>query len=133
VVKNYTTYATYYRLVKAVEDDPNLPKKKAARALAKFMSLHPHNIEQKTEVIVEHFRRKVRSHLGGGAKANPFDKFQLGLRQLIEELMVQSMADNDKIVTRYMDDKEFGSAAFAVLSKAIYDSIPASDAVSDGG
>jgi len=69
VVKNYTTYKTYYRLVKAVEDDPNFPKKKAARALAKFMSLHPHNIEQKTEVMVEHFRRKVRGHLGGRAKA----------------------------------------------------------------
>ncbi len=69
VVKNYTTYTTYYRLVKAVEDDPNLPKKKAARALAKFMSLHPHNIEQKTEVIVEHFRRNVMRHLGGRAKA----------------------------------------------------------------
>jgi type I restriction enzyme R subunit len=69
VVKNYTTYATYYRLVKAVEDDPNLPKKKGARALAKFMSLHPHNIEQKTEVMVEHFRQKVQTHLGGRAKA----------------------------------------------------------------
>jgi type I restriction enzyme R subunit len=69
VVKNYTTYATYYRLVKSIEDDPNLPKKKAARALAKFMSLHPHNIEQKTEVMVEHFRQKVMSHLGGRAKA----------------------------------------------------------------
>jgi type I restriction enzyme R subunit len=69
VVKNYTTYATYYRLVKAAEDDPNLPKKKAARALAKFMSLHPHNIEQKTEVIVEHYRHKVLTHLGGQAKA----------------------------------------------------------------
>jgi len=69
VVRNYTTYATYYRLVKAVEDDPKLPKKKAARAIAKFMSLHPHNIEQKTEVMVEHFRQHVRSHLGGRAKA----------------------------------------------------------------
>src|SRR5713101_7954377 len=69
VVKNYTTYATYYRLVKAIEDDPNLPKKRGARALAKFMSLHPHNIEQKTEVMVEHFRRKVRTHLAGQAKA----------------------------------------------------------------
>jgi type I restriction enzyme R subunit len=69
VVKKYTTYATYYRLVKAIEDDPNLPKKKAARALAKFMSLHPHNIEQKTEVMVEHFRQKVLGHLGGRAKA----------------------------------------------------------------
>ena len=69
VVKNYTTYKTYYRLVKAIEDDPNLPKKKGARALAKFMSLHPHNIEQKTEVMVEHFRRQVRTHLAGQAKA----------------------------------------------------------------
>lgn len=69
VVKNYTTYATYYRLVKAVDDDPNLPKKKAARALSKFMSLHPYNIEQKTAVMVEHFRHKVRNYLGGRAKA----------------------------------------------------------------
>jgi type I restriction enzyme R subunit len=38
------------------------------------------------------------------------------------------MADNDKIVTRYMDDKDFGSAAFDVLSQAIYDSIPATEA-----
>jgi type I restriction enzyme R subunit len=52
VLKNYTSYATYYRLVKAAEDDPNLPKKKGVRALAKFMSLHPHNIEQKTEAMV---------------------------------------------------------------------------------
>jgi type I restriction enzyme, R subunit len=69
VVKNYTTYSLYYRLVKAAEDDPNIPKKKAAQALAKFMSLHPHNIEQKTEVIVEHFRRFVKPQLGGRAKA----------------------------------------------------------------
>ena len=69
MLTHYTTYATYYRLLKAAEDDPNLPKKKAARALAKFMSLHPHNIEQKTEVIVEHFRRSVMHRLGGRGKA----------------------------------------------------------------
>ena len=69
VLTNYTTYATYYKLLKAAEDDPDLPKKKAARALAKLMSLHPHNIEQKTEVIVEHFRRSVMHRLGGRGKA----------------------------------------------------------------
>lgn len=69
VLTNYTTYKTYYRLLKAAEDDPALPKKKAATALAKFMSLHPHNIEQKTEVIIEHFRRSVLHRLGGRAKA----------------------------------------------------------------
>jgi type I restriction enzyme R subunit len=69
VLANYTTYSIYYRLLKAAEDDPALPKKKGARALAKFMSLHPHNIEQKTEVIVEHFRRSVVHRLGGRSKA----------------------------------------------------------------
>jgi type I restriction enzyme R subunit len=69
VLTNYTTYKTYYRLLKAAEDDPKLPKKKAARALAKFVSFHPYNIEQKTEVMVEHFRRSVKQRLGGRAKA----------------------------------------------------------------
>ena len=69
VLQNYTTYKTFYRLLKAAEDDPELPKKKAARALAKFMSLHAHNVEQKTEVIIEHFRRSVMHRLGGRAKA----------------------------------------------------------------
>jgi len=39
--------------------------------------------------------------------------------------MIQRMGENDKIVTRYMDDRAFESAAFAVLSKVIYESIPA--------
>ncbi|MDQ7778078.1 MAG: type I restriction endonuclease, partial [Planctomycetota bacterium] len=56
VLKNYTTYKRYYRLIKSIEDDPQVDKKKAARALARFMSLHPHNIAQKTEVMLEHFR-----------------------------------------------------------------------------
>jgi type I restriction enzyme, R subunit len=69
VLKNYTTYKTYYRLVKAIEDDPKVNKKQASSQLARFMSLHPHNIAQKTEVMVEHFRAKVRHKIGGRAKA----------------------------------------------------------------
>ena len=69
VVRCYTTYATYYQLMKAIEDDPNFPRKRAARSLAKFMTLHEYNIEQKIEVIVEHFIRHVRPQLGRRAKA----------------------------------------------------------------
>ena len=69
VLKNYTTYKTYYRLIKSIEDDPEVDKKKAARALARFMSLHPHNIAQKTEVMVEHFQHFTRHKIGGRAKA----------------------------------------------------------------
>ena len=69
VLKNYTTYKTYFRLSKAIEDDPNIDKKKANRAIARFVSLHPHNLAQKTEVIIEHFRSVVAKKIGGLAKA----------------------------------------------------------------
>ena len=69
VLQNYTDYDAFYRLVKQAEDDPEFPKRRTAAALAKFMQLHPHNIFQKTEVIVEHFRNNVRHRIGGKAKA----------------------------------------------------------------
>ncbi len=69
VLRGYTTYKRYFKLLKAVADDPELDKKRASRALAKFVSLHPTNIAQKTEVIIEHFRACVRPKLGGQAKA----------------------------------------------------------------
>lgn len=69
VLKNYVTYKTYYRLIKKAEDDPNVERKKAAKALARFMRLHPHNIGQKTEVMVEHFQHFTRHKIGGHAKA----------------------------------------------------------------
>ena len=69
VLKHYTTYATYFKLLKACDDDPNVERKKAAQALARFMRLHPHNIAQKTEVMVEHFNAVTRHKIGGRAKA----------------------------------------------------------------
>lgn len=69
VLKNYTTYKTYFKLSKEIEDDPKVNKKKAARAIGRFMSLHPHNLAQKTEVMVEHFRQVVSKKIGGKAKA----------------------------------------------------------------
>ena len=69
VLKGYTTYKTFYRLNKKITDDPTISKKKRAQAVARFVSLHPHNLSQKTEVIIEHFRRVVNKKIGGRAKA----------------------------------------------------------------
>lgn len=69
VLKHYTTYKAYYKLTKAIEDDPEVDKKKASRAIARFLKLHPHNLAQKTEVMVEHFRNFTRHKIGGKAKA----------------------------------------------------------------
>ena len=69
VLKSYVSYDRYYKLIKARNDDPNVERKKAARALARFVQLHPHNIAQKTEVMVEHFQTFTRHKIRGRAKA----------------------------------------------------------------
>ena len=69
VLKYYTTYNTYFKLLKVCKDDPNVERKKAAGALARFLKLHPVNIAQKTEVMVEHFNAVTLHKIGGHAKA----------------------------------------------------------------
>ncbi len=69
VLLGYTTYKRFFKLAKAVADDPQLDKHRASTALARFVNLHPTNIAQKTEIIIEHFRTTVAHQLGGKAKA----------------------------------------------------------------
>ncbi|WP_134980514.1 type I restriction enzyme subunit R domain-containing protein, partial [Xanthomonas axonopodis] len=69
VLANYTTYKRFFGLIKQVENDPQVSRKQAAKALTRYMELHPVNIEQVVSVIVEHFRLHVMHELGGRAKA----------------------------------------------------------------
>ncbi len=89
VLANYTTYATYWKVGKAVADDPEYDTRKAKRAIARFVSLHPHNLAQKAEVIVEHFREHTRHKIGGTRQghgrhlvAPPCRPLQAGHRRL---------------------------------------------------
>ena len=69
VLQNYTTYKAYYQLEKTIEDDPAFKGTKAQSRVARYASLHPSAIDQKVEVIVEHFRRHVGKELNNEAKA----------------------------------------------------------------
>lgn len=69
VLENYTTYKVFYRIEKAVRDDPEYDKSRARAAIARFVSLHPTNLAQKAEIIVEHFRHHTAKKIGGQAKA----------------------------------------------------------------
>lgn len=69
VLENYTTYKRFFGLVKEIENDPSVPRKKALKALSRFMNLHPHNIEQVVALIIDHFRTSVMHEIGGKAKA----------------------------------------------------------------
>lgn len=67
VLQNYTTYKSYYELEKVIENDPRFKGTKAARKVARYVSLT--TVDQKAAVIVEHFRRHVQLSLNGKAKA----------------------------------------------------------------
>ena len=73
VLLNYTTYSTAWKIANASGEvdstDQEVDAKKARTKLARWVRLHPHNIRQKVEIIVEHFREHVLHLLNGQAKA----------------------------------------------------------------
>jgi len=69
VLQNYTTYSTAWKIAHPDGDDDEVDSKKARQKLARWVRLHPYNISQKVEVIVEHFRANIRHLLDGQAKA----------------------------------------------------------------
>ncbi|SEL16171.1 type I restriction endonuclease subunit R [Ectothiorhodospira marina] len=69
VLRNYVTYSTAWKLAHPDGEDHEVDSKKASRTLARWVRLHPYNIAQRVEVIVEHFRDNVRHLLDGQAKA----------------------------------------------------------------
>jgi len=71
VLQNYTTYEIAYRLATITDKagETVVPTGEAAKVIKKYAKLHPYNIEQKVEIIVEHFRETVQPLLGGRAKA----------------------------------------------------------------
>jgi len=68
VLQNYTTYDVAYKLATS-DTDSEVDSKKAKVSLAKWVKLHPYNISQKIEIIIEHFNTHIAHLLGGKAKA----------------------------------------------------------------
>ena len=78
------------------EEDPELPRRKTAQAIARFVELHPHNIAQKVEIIIEHFRNHTRHKIGGRAKA-------MVVRRSREHAVKYKLAFD-----KYIQDKGYG-------------------------
>ncbi|SDI14290.1 type I restriction endonuclease subunit R [Proteiniclasticum ruminis] len=69
VLKNYMTYRTCFRIAKNTPENPEVPVSLAAKTVKRFESLHPHNLQQKTAIIIEHFRDITKNKINGRAKA----------------------------------------------------------------
>ena len=72
MLANYTTYQAFWRVAAAdgsAMSSEEIDKSKALSAVRRFAMLHPHNISQKVQIIVEHFREHVQHRINGQAKA----------------------------------------------------------------
>ena len=71
VLKYYTPIASYYKLMKTVQDDPMFDKKRAQKNLRSFVESDSYTIAQKAEMMVEHFHEQViaKGKIGGQARA----------------------------------------------------------------
>ncbi len=92
VLQSYTAYKTAFKLGEQLEDDQRVDSKQARRSLAKWLSLHPTNVAQKVELMVDHFRGTVSRLLNGQAKAMVVTgsraaavKYKLGFDRLVAE------------------------------------------------
>lgn len=69
VLSNYTTYKTYFKLLKKAAEDPTVPRARALSAILKHVNLHETTLDQKIEVIMAHFEKTVKDLLRGESKA----------------------------------------------------------------
>ena len=93
VLRNYTTYSTAWKIAHPNGEDDEVDSKKARIKLARWVRLHPYNINQKVEVIVEHFRAHIRHLLDGQAKAMVVTssrqeavRYQLAMKAYVTEM-----------------------------------------------
>lgn len=117
VLKNYTTYASFYQLGSAA-DEKLVPAMKAKKALARYAKLHPYNISQKVVVIVEHFREHVMGKIGGKAKAmlvTDSRKAAVRYKLAIDKYIKEQKYDFKTLVafSGSVNDEESGPTEFA--------------------
>ena len=89
VLKNYMTYNTYYKIASLVDVDIELDSAAGMKAIRKFQTLHPHNITQKTAVMLRHFMDVTRHKIGGRAKAMVVTPSRLHAVRYVQEFRRQ--------------------------------------------
>ncbi len=113
VLKNYTTYTTYFSLLKKIENDPEYKKSKAVQLAKKYIELHNYTIEKKVEMMATHFIENIKHQLGGLAKAMIVTKSRLhAVRyKLAFDKYLQDNNYNFKAVVAFsgtVNDTEYG-------------------------
>lgn len=109
VLKYYTPYSSYYRIMKTSADDPEYDKKKAHGKLRAYVEAQPETIEKKAEIIVEHFCSKVFMKIGGKARA------------MLVTSSIERAIEFYKVITRMLEERNSPYRAIVAFTDKMID------------
>lgn len=109
VLKYYTPYSSYYRILKTSADDPEYDKKKAQGKLRAYVEAQPKTIEKKAEIIVEHFCSKVFMKIGVKARA------------MLVTSSIERAIEFYKVITRMLEERNSPYRAIVAFTDKMID------------
>lgn len=128
VLAHYTTYNSFYKIIKSVEDDPEFDKKQAAKKLRAFVESQPETIQQKASIIVEHFHTQVidKGKVGGQARAMVVTSSILRAIEFYYEIkrLLEERKSPYKAIVAFSGAKEYGGKS---VTEADINGFPSKD------
>ncbi len=109
VLQNYMTYDTCFRIAKNTPDNPDLQVNRASKLIRRYQELHPYNINQKSEIIVETFLNTTRNKINGKGKMMVVTSSRLAAVRYYRE------------IKRYIDEKGYDVGVLVAFSGAVMD------------
>lgn len=109
VLQNYMTYDTCFRIAKTTEDNPDVPGSRAAKVIRRFEQLHPYNISQKAQIIVETYMGTTRHKIGGKGKMMVITSSRLAAVRYYHECR------------RYIEEKGYDVGVLVAFSGSVQD------------
>jgi type I restriction enzyme R subunit len=106
VLENYTTYGTYFELLENEKAPPGyeVESAKGRRLLMQHVGRHPHTIESKAKIMLDHFFTKTAHKIGGEAKAMVVTSSRAHAvlyKQIIDRLLHEDYADQTKALVAF--------------------------------
>ena len=127
VLEHYTPVASYYKLAKMVEDDPEFDVNKAQKKLRRFVEGHDYAIRLKAEIMVDHFHEQVlaQNKIGGEARAMVVTN---GIERAIQyyhaiETYLKERKSRYQAIVAFSGEHEFGDVK---VSEASLNGFPSS-------
>jgi len=124
VLQNYTTYNSFYKLIKAVEENPEFDTKQAQKKLRAYVEGHEFAIAEKAKIMIDHFHREVKHLINGEAKCMIVTKSILAAikyKQAFDEYL-KEIKSPYKAIVAFSGKKEYNGIEFDETGMNNFDS-----------